>query len=53
MWLVVGMLVLVAWAIGFLVFKIAGWAFHLLVLVAIAAAAVHVVQWVRSKRLSS
>jgi hypothetical protein len=53
MWLVVGILVLVAWAVAFLVFKIAGWAIHLLVLAAIGAAAVHIVQWVRSKRLSS
>jgi hypothetical protein len=50
MWLVIGTLILLAWAVSFLVFKIAGWALHLLVLAALGAAAVHIVQRARSKR---
>jgi hypothetical protein len=41
MWIGLGALLLVAWAAGFLVFKVASVAIHLLVMAAVVSLAVH------------
>jgi len=52
MWLGVGALLLIVWAVSFVVYKAAGWAIHLLVLGAVVAAIIHLVGWMRNRRSS-
>lgn len=44
MWLLVAIVLLLLWAAGFLAFHVAGALIHLLILVAIAAFAIHIIQ---------
>jgi hypothetical protein len=44
MWLLVAIILLLLWAAGFLAFHVAGALIHLLILVAIAAFAIHIIQ---------
>jgi hypothetical protein len=48
MWLALGAVLIVVWALSFLVFKVAGWAIHLLIIGAVVAAVVHIVSRMRS-----
>lgn len=49
MWLGLGVLLLIVWGVSFLVFKVAGWAIHLLILAAVVAGIIHLVGWIRNK----
>jgi hypothetical protein len=44
MWLLLAIILLLLWAGGFLMFHIAGALIHLLILIAIAAFAIHIIQ---------
>jgi hypothetical protein len=50
MWLGLGVLLLIIWSVSFLVFKVAGWAIHILIVGAIIAGLVHLVARFRNKR---
>lgn len=48
MWLALGALLVVVWGLSFFVFKVAGWAIHLLILGAVVAAVIHIIRKLRS-----
>jgi TM2 domain-containing membrane protein YozV len=50
MWLGVGVLLLIVWSVSFLVFKVAGWAIHILIAGAVIAGLLHLVRRLRNKR---
>jgi hypothetical protein len=51
MWLVIGVLLVVAWATAFVVFKVTSLAIHLLILAAVVSLAVHTVQRIRHRHV--
>jgi len=53
MWIFVGVLLLIAWVVGFIVFKVASWAIHLLVLAALIAIGIDVFHWIRRRAHTS
>jgi hypothetical protein len=52
MWLGVGALLLIVWAVSFVVYKAAGWAIHLLILGAVIAGVIHLVRWMKNRSSS-
>jgi hypothetical protein len=46
MWLVLAIILFLLWAGGFLVFHIAAFALHILIIVAIVALVIHVLRWI-------
>jgi hypothetical protein len=44
MWVIIGVILLILWALGFLVFHVAGFFIHILLLVAVVAIIVHFVR---------
>jgi hypothetical protein len=52
MWLGVGILLLIVWGVAFLVFKVAAWAIHLLIVAALIAGAIHVYEAVKKRHAS-
>lgn len=51
MWLAIGLALLIVWALGFFVFKVASIGIHLFVFAAIVAGFIHVARWARSRGL--
>lgn len=49
MWLGIGVLLLIVWGVSFLIFKVAGFAIHLLIIGAVIAGIVQLIQWIRHK----
>lgn len=47
--LLLGIALLVVWAVAFLVYHVASWAIHLLIIAALIAIAIDVFRWVRAK----
>jgi|GEM_PF-3023090 len=50
MWLALAVLLTVVWAVSFAVFKVAGWAIHLLIIAAVITGIIHLFQWMRHRR---
>ncbi len=49
MWLVMGIVLVVFWALSFVVFKVTSWALHLLILFAALAGIMQLVRWFRER----
>ena len=49
LWLVIGVGLLLAWVLGFVVFEVASFAIHLLVIAAVVSAAVYLYQHFRGR----
>ncbi len=49
MWILIGIGLLIVWAISFFVFKVASWAIHLLIVAAVIAVAIDVFRWIKAR----
>lgn len=53
MWVVAGVVLLFAWAMGFLVFKVASAALHLLIVAAVVAGVIHLYKGYKARHGAS
>ncbi len=49
MWILIGLVLIIAWVVSFVAFKVTGWALHLLIVFAILAGIMQVVRWFRTR----
>lgn len=53
MWLLIGLVLVIAWVVFFVAFKVTSWALHLLIVFAILAGIMQAVRWIRARAAKS